>query len=106
MCIRDSQMLRAFLQTTLQAYQAILRLVQSLFGNSMGHTWQSVAGNSLAVATTGPAMPMGTLGVIAGQYLNTPAYLDSNDVAKPGSGTTDVERRLRGNRNGLCQRFV
>lgn len=105
--IEAGQMLRALLQATRQAYQALqLRFVQSLFGYSMGHSWQSTAGKTLALAVTGPAMPMGTLGVIAGQYLNTPAFIDSNDVTKPCPGTTNVEHRPRGNRNGLCQRFV
>lgn len=104
--IEAGQMLRALLQVTRQAYLAALRLVQSLFGYSMGNSWQSAAGNTFAIATTGPAMPMGTLGVIAGQYLNTPAVNDSKDVTKPCPGTTYVEHRLRGIRNGLCQRFV
>ena len=97
--LEAGQMLRAFLRATRQAYQAQLRLVQSLFGKPIGlNSWQSTSGRTATllpccvVATS--TMPGAALGAIAGQYLlNTPAYFDAHDAANPGHNpTTNVER--------------
>jgi len=98
--LEAGQMLRAFLRATRQAYQAQLRLVQSLFGKPIGlNSWQSTSGRTATllpccvVATS--TMPGAALGAIAGQYLlNTPAYFDAqNDAANSGHNpTTNVER--------------
>ena len=105
--IEAVEMLRAFAQVSHQAYLGLLRFVQSLLGIG---TWQSTGtgtaiSRTLTLATAGPALPVATLGGIAGQYLlNTPALLDAAKPSQVYLDSNPGNGRDRDFRNG--QRHV
>ena len=102
-----NQMLRAFAEVPRQAFKALSRLTQSLFGHG---TRERVADQpstsifeqlwALIVTATAPATSVATLGVLAGKYsLNVPAYLD---VTMPNVSSDDKVVGI-GKRQRDCQ---